>query len=419
MTGERADARLTKEQQAEVERQLATLLHGVVDCEKRDELEKRLGRSLVQGKPLRVKLGLDPTSPDLHLGHSVVLKKLRQFQDLGHHAIFIVGGATAMLGDPSGRDKTRPQLSREQVAANARTYLEQAFKVVRRDEAHGSIEIVDNADWFEKQGFADFIRLCSKSTVARMIERDSFAKRLKEGSPVSIHELVYPLMQGHDSVEVRADVELGGTDQLFNLLVGRDLQADAGQAPQVCMTTAILPGLDGRQKMSKSLGNYVGLSFGADEVFGKTMSLPDALMKTWYTLLTPVSEEEVEARIAKDPREAKAALAGALTAELHGEAAGRAARERFDHLFRDKQVPDEVARVVIPAAELTDGRLWIVKLLVSAGLAATNGEARRLIEGRGVKLDGEVVADEKLQVELASERLLQAGKRRFVRVVRG
>jgi len=290
---------------------------------------------------------------------------------------------------------------------------------VRRDEAHGAIEIVNNADWFGKQGFADFIRLCSKSTVARMIERDNFSKRMKEGSPISIHELVYPLMQGHDSVEVRADVELGGTDQLFNLLVGRDLQADAGQPPQVCMTTAILPGLDGRQKMSKSLGNYVGLSFGADEVFGKTMSLPDALMKTWYTLLTSVSDEEVDARIAKDPREAKAALAGALTAELHGESAGRAARERFDHLFRDKQVPDEVARVVIPAAELTDGRLWIVKLLVSAGLAATNGEARRLIEGRGVKLDGEVVADEKLKVELAGERLLQAGKRRFVRVVRG
>jgi tyrosyl-tRNA synthetase len=415
MTREGEDAR----RDPEVERQLALLLHGVVDCEKRDELEKRLARSLQQKRPLRVKLGLDPTSPDLHLGHSVVLKKLRQFQDLGHHAIFIVGGATAMLGDPSGRDKTRPQLSREQVAANAKTYLDQAFKVVRRDEEHGSIEIVDNADWFEKKGFADFIRLCSKSTVARMIERDSFAKRLKEGSPVSIHELVYPLMQGHDSVEVRADVELGGTDQLFNLLVGRDLQADAGQAPQVCMTTAILPGLDGQKKMSKSLGNYVGLSFGADEVFGKTMSLPDALMKTWYGLLTSVSEAEAEARIAKDPREAKAALASALTAELHGEAAGRAARERFNHLFRDKQVPEEVARLVIPAAELTDGRLWIVKLLVSAGLAATNGEARRLIEGRGVKLDGEVVADEKLQVELAGERLLQAGKRRFVRVVRG
>jgi tyrosyl-tRNA synthetase len=415
MTEEGGDAR----QKAEVERQLKLLLHGVVDCEKREELEKRLARSLQQGKPLRVKLGLDPTSPDLHLGHSVVLRKLRQFQDLGHHAIFIVGGATAMLGDPSGRDKTRPQLTREQVDANAKTYLDQAFKVVRREEAHGSIEIVNNADWFEKQGFADFIRLCSKSTVARMIERDNFAKRMKEGSPISIHELVYPLMQGHDSVEVRADVELGGTDQLFNLLVGRDLQAGAGQAPQVCMTTAILTGLDGRQKMSKSLGNYVGLSFSADEVFGKTMSLPDALMKSWYTLLTSTSDQEVDARIAKDPREAKAALAAALAAELHGEAAGRAARERFDRLFRDKLVPDEMARVVIPAAELTDGRLWIVKLLVAAGFAATNGEARRLLEGRGVRLDGEVVADEKLQVELSGERLLQAGKRRFARVVRG
>jgi tyrosyl-tRNA synthetase len=330
-----------------------------------------------------------------------------------------VGGATAMLGDPSGKDKTRPQLSREQVESNAKTYLEQAFKIVSRKERQGEIEVANNADWFEKKGFADFIRLCSKMTVARMIERDSFTKRMKEGTPISIHEFVYPLLQGQDSVEVRADVELGGTDQLFNLLVGRDLQADAGQPPQVCMTTTILPGLDGRQKMSKSLGNYVGLAFTADEVFGKTMSLPDAQMKTWYTLLTPLTEEEIERQVAGDPREAKAALAAMLTAQLHGEAAGRAARERFDHVFRDKQVPDDVARVVVPASELTDGRLWIVKLLVSAGFAATNGEARRLVEGRGVKLDGEVVADEKLQVELSGERLLQAGKRRFARVVRG
>ncbi len=401
----------------EVERQSALLLRGVVDCVQAEDLRKRLRASIAAQRPLRVKLGFDPTSSDLHLGHAVVLRKLRQFQDLGHHAVFIVGGATAMLGDPSGKDKTRPTLTREQVEENAKTYLAQAFKVVRREEVRGEIEVRNNADWFLAQGFADFIRLCSKMTVARMVERDNFTKRMKEGLPIGIHEFIYPLLQGQDSVEVRADVELGGTDQLFNLLVGRDLQSDAGQASQICMTTHVLPGLDGVHKMSKSLGNYVGLAFSADEVFGKVMSVPDALMGTWYTLLTDLAEEEWRALAASDPREAKAALAARLTDWLHGAAAGSEARARFDRLFRDKQVPDDVPTVALPAAELVDGRLWVVKLLVRIGFAASNGEARRLLEGRGVKLDGAVVADDKLEVDLRREVLVQAGKRRFARVV--
>lgn len=408
----------------EAERQVALLMRGVVDCVQADELKKRIASALRNGRPLRVKLGFDPTSSDLHFGHAVVLRKLRQFQELGHHAVFIVGGATAMLGDPSGKDKTRPQLSNEQVEQNARTYLAQATKVVAQEEkwiggGSGRLEIRNNADWFLKQGFSDFIRLASKMTVARMIERNSFTKRMKEGTPIGIHEFLYPLLQGQDSVEVKADVELGGTDQLFNLLVGRDLQADAGQAPQICLTTKVLPGLDGVQKMSKSLGNYVGLTFAPDEVFGKVMSVPDALMATWYMLLTDLADEEWAGLASRDPREAKAKLAERLTDWLHGAPAGGEARARFDKLFRDKEVPDDVERTTLPDAELADGRLSIVKLLVRLGFAASNGEARRLVGGRGVKLDGALVADDKLEVDLRREVLVQAGKRRFARVVRG
>jgi tyrosyl-tRNA synthetase len=409
---------------SEVERQTRILLHGIVDCEKREELAKRLAKSIASGKPLRVKLGFDPTSTDLHLGHAVVLKKLRQFQDLGHHAVFIVGGATAMLGDPSGKDKTRPQLTREQVEANAKTYLEQAFKVVRRDEAHGAIEVRNNSDWFLDKGFADFVRLCSKMTVARMIERDSFAKRIKAGTPVSIHEFIYPLLQGQDSVEVRADVELGGTDQLFNLLVGRDLQSDAGQAPQVCITTPLLPGLDGKQKMSKSLGNFVGLTFSADEMFGKVMSLPDAQMREYAELLTDrfaggADPAAFEREIAADPRAAKAALAEEITASYHSKEAAQAARQRFDRVFREKDIEGEAQEVQIPAAEVPTGKLWIADLLLRLGFVATSSEAKHLIAGRGVKVDGEAVVDWKAEVDLTRGALVRAGKRRFARVVLG
>jgi len=406
----------------EAARQTALLMQGVVDCVQKQELTRRLAKAITEKRPLRVKLGLDPTSPDLHLGHAVVLRKLRQFQDLGHHAIFIVGGATAMLGDPSGKDKTRPQLTRDQVEANAKTYLEQAFHVVRRREEHGEIEVLNNADWFVNKGFADFIRLCSKMTVARMIERDSFTKRMKAGTPISIHEFVYPLLQAQDSVEVRADVELGGTDQLFNLLVGRDLQADAGQAPQICMTTRVLAGLDGKQKMSKSLGNYVGLTFSQDEMFGKLMSIPDDVMVAYHDLLVGGDDEGGSAAFSTQarerPRDAKAALAERITAWLHSAESAAQARQRFDRVFREKDVEGEAEEVQIPAAELPTGKLWIADLLQRLRFAASSGEAKRLIEGRGVKLDGQAVVDWKTEVDLTRPVLVQAGKRRFARVVR-
>jgi tyrosyl-tRNA synthetase len=405
----------------EVERQFSQLRRGVVDCVSAEELRRRLCIAIREGRPLRVKLGFDPTSADLHLGHAVVLRKLRQFQDLGHHAVFIVGGATAMLGDPSGKDKTRPQLSREQVDANAATYLAQATRVVASRERHvgggsGEIEIRSNADWFLRFGFAEFIRLASKMTVARMIERDSFTKRIKDGQPIGIHEFLYPLLQGQDSVEVRADVELGGTDQLFNLLVGRDLQVDAGQPPQICLTTPLLPGLDGVQKMSKSLGNSIGLTFSPDEVFGKVMSVPDALMEAYYTHLTDLADAEWRVQVKRDPREAKAALAARLVDWLHGATAGDGARGRFDRLFRDREVPADVERVVLRRSEVPGARLWIADLLCRLKFATSRSEARRLVQGGGVKLDGVVVADEKVEVVLDREILVQAGKRRFARV---
>ncbi|MBL8842496.1 MAG: tyrosine--tRNA ligase [Planctomycetes bacterium] len=407
----------------EVQRQLAILMRGVVDCVAADDLARRLAAALAAGRPLRVKLGFDPTSSDLHVGHAVVLRKLRQFQDLGHHAIFIVGGATAMLGDPSGKDKTRPTLTREQVERNAQSYLEQAFKVVRREERYadgraGEIEVRNNADWFLELRFADFIRLCSKMTVARMIERDNFTKRMKEGAPIGIHEFVYPLLQGQDSVEVKADVELGGTDQLFNLLVGRDLQADAGQPPQICMTMKVLPGLDGVQKMSKSLGNYVGLTFPPDEVFGKVMSVPDALIPLWVELLTDrfvaeQGEASLAAALASNPRETKAGVAESITAWLHGEQAAGEARMRFDRVFKEKDVSHDAPERVLPRAEVPEGKLWIVDLLCRLEFAASRSEARRLVQGNGVKLNGVVAADDKLEVDLREPVLLQAGKRRF------
>jgi tyrosyl-tRNA synthetase len=408
----------------EADRQLALLRRGAVDCVQEPELRKRLVASVREGRPLRVKLGFDPTSTDLHLGHSVVLRKLRQFQELGHHAIFIVGGATAMLGDPSGKDRTRPQLTREQVEENARSYLEQAFKVVRRDELwsrdgrRGEIEVTNNADWLLKLDFAAFLRLCAQMTVARMVERDSFAKRLKEGSPIGIHEFLYPLLQARDSVEVRCDVELGGTDQLFNLLVGRDLQVDAGQPPQICMTTPLLPGLDGKQKMSKSLGNHVGLVFPPDEVFGKVMSIPDAVMPQWFELLTEPAATEAAAEATKalvrdDPRAAKADLAERITTWLHDADAGAKARQRFDQVFREGDVDAHAEPRQIDAADAPGGRIWMVKLLVLLGFARTNGEARRLIEGGGVKLNHVPVKDEKLEVVPGDGVLVKAGKRRF------
>src|SRR4051812_42594481 len=293
-----------------VEEQLAAIRRGVEQIVPEDELRKKLDRSLATGKPLRIKLGIDPTGFDVHLGHTVVLRKLRQFQDLGHQVVLIIGTATAAVGDPSGRDKSREALTPEQIEKNAETYLTQIGRVIDVSRA----EVVRNGDWFNRFGFADMLRLLGQMTMQRMLERDDFTKRVKEGTPIYLHECLYPLMQGHDSVEVRADVELGGTEQLFNLMVGRDLQRAAGQEPQVCLTMPILRGLDGVKKMGKSLGNYVGVGEPAREQFGKTMSIPDSLLREWFELLTDRSPDDIEQKLAGHPMEAKKTLAKDIVA---------------------------------------------------------------------------------------------------------
>ncbi|GJM20171.1 MAG: tyrosine--tRNA ligase [Planctomycetota bacterium] len=384
------------------------LLAGTVACHSSAELSAKLKR----GTPLRVKFGVDPSSPDLHLGHAVPLRYLRRWQDAGHLAVLLLGDATAMVGDPTGKNATRPQLTREQVEAHAATYLEQAFHVLDPERT----EVVRNSDWFDQMNFMDAIKLGATTTVARMLERDTFETRYKAGVPISLHEFLYPLMQARDSVEVRADVEIGGSDQTFNLLAGRDQMRDAGMEPQICITLPLLVGLDGEQKMSKSLGNAIGLTDEPREMFGRAMSLPDALMPSWFQLTTSLSEARVAELLAGSPREAKGALAAEIVATYHGEAAAREASEEFDRIFRDKGLPDDIPSTRLQAELVEDGSVWIVKALTSVGLAASSGEARRLIRSGGVRADDEKVSDEQARLSAGGSYLLRVGKRRFHRV---
>ena len=402
----------------QVEEQLEQIRRGVLPggIINEEELRTKLQRAIARQRPLRVKLGVDPTAPDIHLGHTVVLRKLRQFQDLGHTAVLIIGDYTAMVGDPSGRSKTRPQLTYADVEANARTYIEQVSKVLRSDR----LEVVRNGDWFRKMTFLEVLRLASRMTVARMLERDDFAKRYAEGNPIALHEFLYCLMQGYDSVQVRADVELGGTDQTFNLLVGRDLQRDAGQEPQVCITTPILPGLDGSQKMSKSLGNHVGVTdppSGPDGMFGKIMSIPDNLMRDYFVLLTDLPLEQIEAILADHPRDAKARLATEITAFFHGRDAARAAAQEFDRVFRQRQFPQEIPDHTIPPDLIEDGKVWIVALVDSTGFVASRSEARRLIAQGGVRINDQRITDADAQIPIRGGEVLRVGKRRFARLL--
>jgi tyrosyl-tRNA synthetase len=344
--------------------------------EKLDELRKKLDRSRETGKPLRIKLGIDPTGFDVHLGHTVVLRKLRQFQDLGHQVVLIIGTATAAVGDPSGRASERQGLTPEQIEANAATYLIQIGKVIDTNRA----EVRPNGDWFSRFGFAEMLRLLGHMTVQRMLERDDFDKRVKAGTPIYLHECLYPLMQGHDSVEVRADVELGGTEQLFNLMVGRDLQRAAGQEPQICLTMPILRGTDGEKKMGKTAGNYIGLNEPAKEQFGKTMRIPDGLMREWFTLLTDRTQGDIDAILAGKPNEAKKLLGADIVRCYHGPAAAEEVLADWKKQFENKGDPDHIDEVTIPAAEVANGAVPAVKLIVLAKLAASNGEARRKIE---------------------------------------
>jgi tyrosyl-tRNA synthetase len=398
-----------------LEEQKKRLLRGVAGVISQDELERRLARSVQTGRPLRVKLGVDPTSSLLHLGFTVVLNELRAFQDCGHLAVLIIGDATALVGDPTGRNQARPRLTREEVESNAATYLEQAGAVLDLPR----VEVRRNSEWLAKLGFHGMIELLAKSTVARMLERDDFKGRWEKRTPIFLHEMLYPLLQGRDSVEVRADVELGGTDQLFNLLVGRDLQVEAGQEPQVCITMPILPGLDGVQKMSKSYGNTIGLAEAPDDMFGKVMSVPDALLREYFTLTTSVPEAEIDRILGGHPRDAKIALGRALVARYHDEAAAAAAAERFRKVFSEKQAPDEMPEVVVPFESLSEGTVGIVDLVVHARFAKSRSEARRLVEQGGVTLDGRKVVDVSARPKISGGEVLRVGKLSFARLKRG
>jgi len=392
---------------------LAPLLRGIDRLETEAELQAKLERSQKTGKPLRVKLGIDASGPDIHLGFAVPLRKLRQFQDAGHLAVLIIGDFTGSIGDPTGRSKTRPQLTDEQIQTNMERYKEQVFKILSPDRC----EFRYNSEWFKPMGGADIIKLASKYTVARLIEREDFKNRLAAGTPIHVHELLYPLFQGYDSVAVRADVELGGADQYWNLLVGRELQREFGQEPQVVITMPLLVGLDGTQKMSKSYGNYVAITEPPREMFGKLMSIPDSLIVNYLELCTDRPEPEiatVKQQLASgaNPRDIKAELAKDVIAIYHSRAAADEAAAEFDRVFRDKQVPDDMPEFKIPAAGIN-----IIDLVVAAGLLSSKTEARRkLIEG-AFYLDNERITDAALLVKVASPTVLKVGKRRFLRLL--
>ena len=399
--------------------ELALLLRGCDSVYSADELRDRLALRRSQNRPLRVKLGMDPTAPDLTLGHTVVLRKLRQFQDCGHKAILIIGDYTAMIGDPTGKSKTRPRLTAEDVERNAKTYFEQAGKVL--DLSPEKLEVRRNGEWLSPLTFADVITLMSRMTVARMLERDTFAKRQSEGKEIYLHELLYPLMQAHDSVMIESDIELGGTDQTFNNLCGRDLQRDAGQLPQIVMIMPILVGIDGVQKMSKSLGNYVAVTDPPSEMFGKIMRIPDEVMRNYYELTTNEPAERIADWIdpaRHNPRDAKEHLARLIIARYHSTAAADAAAEEFRrvHGGGGGGLPDEIPEVSIAPDKMAGGTISPLDLLTLCGFVESRGEARRLIAERGVKLNGETIADALAPVAVKSGDILQRGKRRFVKL---
>ncbi len=378
-------------------------------------LREKLELADREERQLRAKLGVDPSSADLHIGHAVVLRKLRQFQDLGHKVVLIIGDFTAMIGDPSGRSKTRPVLTFEQTRANGQTYVEQAMAVLDGDPER--FELRYNSEWLGELRFADLIRLASNYTVARMLERDDFTKRFHGGVPIQVHEFLYPLAQAYDSVAVRADVELGGTDQLFNLLVGRDIQRAYGQEPQLVLTTPLLVGLDGVEKMSKSLGNYIGLHDEPAEMFKKAMRVPDALLPQYVELATGLDLSRMGELAGADPVEAHRVFARELVRTYHGDEVIASAEERYDEVARG-HIPDEMPELAVPAEEFQEGSVGLLRLATLAGLTASNGEARRLVQNRGLRLGGEVVADPHLRLELRDPVVLQKGKDTFVRVRR-
>lgn len=393
--------------------QVRQIKHGVADLINEQDLVKKIEKFIKENKPLVVKLGLDPTAPDIHLGHTVPLRKLRLFQEFGHQVVIVIGGFTARIGDPTGKSVTRPPLTKEEVLKNAETYKTQIFKVLDPEKTI----VRDNSEWLESMNFADVLRLASSYTVARMMERDDFSKRFKEGRPIGVHEFMYPLMQGHDSVALHADVEFGGTDQTFNLLMGRHLQELEGQEPQVVITMPLLEGLDGIQKMSKSLGNYIGIDEEPKEMYGKAMSIPDELMMRYFMLVTDMSIEEQEDMAKRlesgelHPRDAKMQLARTIVRLYHGEEAALEAEEEFKRVFQQRAMPTDIPEYAMDAPTEP---IFVPQFCTDAGLTASNGEARRSIKAGAFKVNGEKYTEENLKLE--DGMIVQVGKRKFVKI---
>ena len=399
-----------------VEEQIALIERGAVDFHSREDLVKKLAKSLQTGVPLIIKAGFDPTAPDLHLGHTVLIQKLRHFQVLGHHVHFLIGDFTGLIGDPTGKSDTRPPLTPDDVRRNAETYKEQVFKILDPDKT----TVVFNSTWLGQLTSYEMIKLASELTVARMLERDDFKKRFESNRPISIHEFLYPLIQGYDSVAMKADVELGGTDQLFNLLMGRDLQRSRGQEPQVVLTMPLLEGLDGVNKMSKSLGNYIGISEAPDSIFGKIMSVSDTLMFRYYELLSDLPMTEVT-RLKEDiaagrlhPKAAKVQLAKEMVARFHNPAAADEAERNFEQVFARHELPDEIEEVRLAAAE---AEIWLPKLLLDTGMVKSTSDGRRMMQQQAVTVNGEKVSDSNAMIAAKGDLLLKVGKRKFCKVI--
>jgi len=402
----------------DIDKQIKVLKQGVSDLISEEDLKKKLIEAKKEDRPLRVKLGLDPTAPDIHLGHSVVLKKLKQFQDMGHEVYLIIGDFTGRIGDPSGKSKTRKQLTEKEVKENALTYEKQFSKILDKDKT----KLVFNSSWLSKMDFEDVINLSSKYTVARMLERDDFSNRFAQNKPISIHEFFYPLMQGYDSVAINADIELGGTDQRFNLLVGRNLQKEYGQESQVLIMMPILEGLDGTEKMSKSLDNYIGVNDKPTEMYGKVMSIPDDLIVRYFELVTNVDLEKVneikkEIEVNKvNPMQYKKELAYTIVKEFHGEKQAEMAESEFESVFSKGNLPEDIPEVEIKESKLEDGKLWIVKIVASTGMVDSNSEARRMIKQGAVSIDDKKYEKINLDLEVKDGMIVQIGKRRYAKI---
>lgn len=409
---------LTQEQQQEVQRQLEWIQRGVVEIVPEEELKQKIINSLVSGKPLKVKLGLDPSAPDIHVGHTVVLQKLRQFQQLGHHVQLIIGDFTGRIGDPTGKSETRKQLTEEDVQRNAETYKKQMNKILDPSKT----EVFYNSEWLGKMNFTDVVQLSAKLTVARMLERDDFSKRYSGGLPIHIHEFFYPLMQGYDSVALESDIELGGTDQKFNLLMGRTLQKEYGKATQIAIMTPLLEGLDGVNKMSKSLGNYIGIDEAPNEIYGKAMSVPDELMLKYYELATDLTNEEYEQLKqglqdgSVHPRDAKMRLAATFVRMYHGAEAAQEAEKHFITVFQQRALPDEIAEAAISPQDLEGGSIRLANLLVKLGLQSTTSEARRSVQQGAVRINEQKLDDPNMEITPVEGDIVQVGKRKFAKI---